>query len=88
MRWVPWLLGIAGVVQHAIIAYVSPDGYVSTDMSYLVMWLSIIGALNFQELYGGWSGAQVIVVSALVGLVPAGIGWWAYRRSLSEESQS
>jgi hypothetical protein len=62
----------------------------------LVMWsltliwlaLSIIGALNFQELYGGWSGAQVIVVSALVGLVPAGIGWWAYRRSLAEESEN
>lgn len=52
MRWVPWLLGIAGVVQHAIIAYVFADtlpadnAYVSADMSYLVMWLSIIGALG------------------------------------------
>lgn len=45
MRWVPWVLGIAGVLQHAIIAYVQPDGYVGTDMSYLVMWLAIIGAL-------------------------------------------
>ena len=45
MRWVPWLLGIAGVVQHAIIAYLQPDGYVSTDMSYLVMWLAVVGAL-------------------------------------------
>ena len=45
MRWVPWALGLAGVAQHAVMAMVDPTGYVSLDMSYLVMWLSIIGAL-------------------------------------------
>lgn len=45
MRWVPWLLGIAGVVQYAILALLRPDGYVSLDMAYLVMWLAIVGAL-------------------------------------------
>lgn len=45
MRWVPWAVGTAGVLQHAIIAYLQPDGYVGTDMSYLVMWLAVLGAL-------------------------------------------
>ena len=43
--WVPWALGLAGVAQHAVMAMVDPAGYVSVDMSYLVMWLAIIGAL-------------------------------------------
>lgn len=45
MRWVYWLLGIAGVLQFAVMAAVKPSGYVSLDTSYLVMWLSIIGAV-------------------------------------------
>jgi hypothetical protein len=45
MRWIPWLLGIAGVVQYAVIAALQPTDYVSTDMSYLVMWLTVIGGL-------------------------------------------
>ncbi len=45
MRWVPWLLGILGVVQYGVIAYVQPTGYVSVDTAYLVMWLAVIGAL-------------------------------------------
>lgn len=45
MRWVSWLLGIAGVVQFAVIAYLQPTDYVSVDMAYLVMWLAIIGGL-------------------------------------------
>lgn len=45
MRWASWALGIAGVVQYAVIAYLQPSDYVGVDMSYLVMWLSIIGGL-------------------------------------------
>ena len=62
MRWVPWLLGIAGVVQYAVIAATQPTDYVSVDMAYLVMWLSIIGALVVCYLscydcgYGGGCG--------------------------------
>lgn len=44
-RWVPWILGLAGVAQHALIALLKPEDYISLDTSYLVMWLSIIGAL-------------------------------------------
>ena len=44
-RWVPWILGVAGVAQHALIALLKPDDYISLDTSYLVMWLSVIGAL-------------------------------------------
>lgn len=59
MRWVPWVLGLAGVAQHALMAVLEPDGYVSLDMSYLVMWLSIIGALLVCYSgcgCGGWGG--------------------------------
>lgn len=56
MRWVPWLLGIAGVVQYAIIAFVQPDGYVSVDMAYLAMWLAIVGALVVCHLGCGCYG--------------------------------
>jgi hypothetical protein len=45
MRWAYWLLGIAGVVQYAVMVAVKPSGYVSLDTSYLVMWLAIIGAV-------------------------------------------
>lgn len=54
MRWVPWLLGIAGVVQYAVIAAVQPTDYVSMDMAYLVMWLAVIGALVL--CYMSWCG--------------------------------
>ena len=56
MRWVYWLLGIAGVLQYAILAIAKPDGYVSLDTAYLVMWLAIIGAVLACMLtcsYGG-----------------------------------
>lgn len=56
MRWVYWLLGIAGVVQHAVMAVVKPDGYVSLDTSYLVMWLSLIGAVLACCLTCGYGG--------------------------------
>lgn len=45
MRWVPWALGTAGVLQYAIIAALQPSDYVSLDTAYLVMWLAIIGGL-------------------------------------------
>ncbi|MEK6975909.1 MAG: hypothetical protein AABY18_06160 [Candidatus Thermoplasmatota archaeon] len=45
MRWASWALGIAGVLQHAAIAILRPDDYISLDTSYLVMWLALIGAL-------------------------------------------
>ena len=58
MRWASWALGIAGVLQHAAIAYLRPDDYITLDTSYLVMWLSIIGALalcylSCYDCYGG-----------------------------------
>lgn len=62
MRWVPWVLGIAGVVQYAVIAALQPTDYVSVDMAYLVMWLAIIGGLVVCYLscydcgYGGGCG--------------------------------
>jgi hypothetical protein len=48
-----------------------------------VVWviLAIFGAENFQELYGGTSGAQFFLFAFIVGLVPIAIGWWAHRRS-------
>jgi len=48
-----------------------------------VVWviLAIFGAENFQELYGGTSGAQFFLFAFIVGLVPMAIGWWAYRHS-------
>jgi hypothetical protein len=45
MRWLPWALGTIGVLQYAIIAYLEPNDYVSVDMAYLVMWLTIIGGV-------------------------------------------
>jgi hypothetical protein len=47
------------------------------------VWLvmAVFGAENFQELYGGTSGVQFFLLAFLTALVPAGLGWWAYRRS-------
>lgn len=45
MRWLPWALGVVGVLQYAVIAYLEPSDYVSVDMAYLVMWLAIIGGV-------------------------------------------
>jgi hypothetical protein len=46
MRWLPWALGIAGVLQFAVMALVGTDpDYVSLDTAYLVMWLAIIGGI-------------------------------------------
>ena len=60
MRWIPWALGLAGIAQHALMALLEPDGYVSLDMSYLVMWLSIIGALLvcYSGCGCGWGGGD------------------------------
>ena len=48
-----------------------------------VIWLAfvVMGALRFQDLYGGSAGVQVALLGLVVALVPAGVGWWAYRRS-------
>ena len=56
MRWLPWALGIAGVLQYAVIAAVSPSDYVSVDMAYLVMWLAIIGGVLacYLSCWGGY----------------------------------
>ena len=56
-----------------------------------VMWivsavwvvLAIFGAENFQELYGGTSGAQFLLFAFILVLIPMALGWWAYRRSSS-----
>ena len=56
MRWIPWLLGIVGVLQYAIIAYTAPVEYVSTDMAYLVMFLCVIGALLLCYMSWGCCG--------------------------------
>ena len=49
----------------------------------VVVWviLAIFGAENFQELYGGTSGAEFVVFAFIVASVPTAVGWWAYRRS-------
>lgn len=48
-----------------------------------VVWLVLVafGALQFQELYGGSSGFQVVLLGVAVGLIPASLGLWAYRRA-------
>lgn len=59
MRWLPWALGIAGVLQFAVMALVRPDAdYVSLDTAYLVMWLAIIGGILVCSLscWGGGYG--------------------------------
>jgi hypothetical protein len=61
MRWSYWLLGIAGVLQYAIMVAMKSSNYVSLDTSYLVMWLAIIGAavgcwMSCGSCYGGGGG--------------------------------
>ena len=61
MRWSFWVLGVAGVLQYALMAAVKPAGYVSLDTSYLVMWLAVIGAalgcwMSCGGYYGGGCG--------------------------------
>jgi hypothetical protein len=48
-----------------------------------VVWLVVvlIGALQFQELYGGSSGLEVVLLGLAVGLIPTSLGWWAYRQA-------
>lgn len=47
-----------------------------------IIWLTaaVVGALNFQQFYGGTSGFQVVGVAVGIGLVPGLIGLWAHRR--------
>lgn len=56
MRWVPWLLGIAGVLQFAVFAGIRPVDYVSLDAAYIVMWLAVIGGLLLAWIGCGWYG--------------------------------
>jgi hypothetical protein len=58
MRWASWLLALVGIVQYAAIVAAGGEDYVSRDMSYLVMWLTLIAAV---ALYAcswccGWGG--------------------------------
>lgn len=48
-----------------------------------VVWFVVVllGVLQFQELYGGSSGFQVVLLGLAVGLTPASLGWWAHRRA-------
>lgn len=57
MRWIPWALGLVGVAQYLLMVVLDPSGYVSLDMSYLVMWLAVIGALILCNTgCGCWGG--------------------------------
>ncbi|MFA5943596.1 MAG: hypothetical protein WC876_03925 [Candidatus Thermoplasmatota archaeon] len=67
MRWLPWTLGIVGVLQFAVMALVGTNAdYVSLDTAYLVMWLAIIGGVLTCYLscmgggcgYGGYGGCD------------------------------
>ncbi len=44
--------------------------------------LALFGADQFQELYGGTSGAQFFFLALGPAVVVALIGFWAYRRSI------
>jgi len=56
-RWSFWALGLAGVLQYALMAALKPKGYVGLDTAYLVMWLAVIGAaLGCWMSCGGWCG--------------------------------
>jgi hypothetical protein len=47
------------------------------------IWMVLVGlgAIEFQDLYGGTAGLQALLLGLAVGLIPAAVGWWAYRRS-------
>lgn len=51
--------------------------------AFAAVWVLMapFGAQNFQELYGGTSGAQFLGLAVLTALVPALVGWWLYQRS-------
>lgn len=44
--------------------------------------LALFGAEEFQELYGGTSGAQFFFLALVPAIVVGLIGLWAYRRSM------
>jgi hypothetical protein len=50
--------------------------------------LAIFGADEFQDLYGGTSGAQFFFLALGPALLVALIGLWAYRRSLRRDTAS
>jgi hypothetical protein len=50
--------------------------------------LALFGADEFQDLYGGTSGAQFFFLALGPALVVALIGLWAYRRSLMRDTAS
>ena len=48
------------------------------------IWIvfALFGAEEFQELYGGTSGAQFLLLALVPAVLVALIGLWAYRRSM------
>lgn len=50
--------------------------------------LAVFGAENFQELYGGTSGAQFFLLALVTAAVPALLGLWAYRRSMRRDAET
>ena len=52
------------------------------------MVLALFGADEFQDLYGGTSGAQFFFLALGPAFVVALIGLWAYRRSLRRDTES
>lgn len=41
---------------------------------------ALVGAEQFQEMYGGTSGLQFFALTAVIAVVPILLGWWAFRR--------
>jgi hypothetical protein len=50
--------------------------------------LALFGAEQFQDLYGGTSGAQFFFLALGPAVVVALIGFWAFRRSLRTDTES
>jgi H+/Cl- antiporter ClcA len=50
--------------------------------------MALFGADQFQDLYGGTSGAQFFFLALSPALVVALLGLWAYRRSLRSDTES
>lgn len=50
--------------------------------------LAAIGARESQELYGGSSGFQLVLLGVAIGLIPASLGLWAYRRARERGERS